>query len=372
MQTGRCDAQSDLYALGAVLYEAISGRALRGPAAMGAPSPVLCPRSISMNAFLICPKELARVVMQLLSPRPELRQRDAFVLLDELTAIVADHADSAPVISQKAPLSQPRSSVDASLELPPDTLRAGEPPSLPSSVTSALKGLVVPASTPSAREYRSPDTGTRPLSELEPLCREGLLKIERAVATYAQRPPLADGLLTEVRRLIELIVHAGAAVGTDQAKIAELEAKALETKGGLGRALDVLGHDLSRANALVADLNGRITKLKEKREGARPNPANATRGSGKRGRSPKRRPARAAGVTTFHFKWPSYARGSTNRSKEWMAISAQARAVLEGHVADLRAQAREAWSSIEQAAQQLGVPMNIVGPEDETTAPLGR
>ena len=64
------------------------------------------------------PKDSPRVVMQLLSPRPELRQRDAFVLLDELTAIVADHADSAPVISQKAPLSQPRLSVDASLELP--------------------------------------------------------------------------------------------------------------------------------------------------------------------------------------------------------------------------------------------------------------
>jgi len=90
-----------------------------------------------------------------------------------------------------------------------------------------------------------------PLAELEPLCRQGLLKVERAIAHHDEVPPSEHGCSPEVRRLIDSIALAGDAVRQGQADIAKREAQSSELKRNFGRALDELG-TISRAqNALV-------------------------------------------------------------------------------------------------------------------------
>jgi serine/threonine protein kinase len=370
IQSGRSDPQSDLYSLGAVLYEAMSGVVPSGATPSGRPvagAGSLPPLDLGERVPHL-PEALARVVMQLLAPRPEYRQRDAFLLLDELTAIQRDNAE--PLSKVGPPTSQQADArpvvISTKMETPPDTLRAGPTSSSPqpSTVTGAMKALVEPAPAPSVREYRPPDTGSRPLSELEPLCREALSKVERAVAGYAVRPPLAEGLLAEVRRLIDLVMHASQAVVTDQAEIGALEAKSHEAKGNFGRALDELGHDLSRANALVADLDGRIAKLKEQRE-SDPKAKGGQRDAWmwEQGAMAEEVGRGRAWATDLAFQLSELRKRLDAQVGRMDGETARARAVLEGHVAGLRTLARETWGAIEQAAEQLGVPMTLVGPE---------
>src|SRR6185369_13233386 len=132
----------------------------------------------------------------------------------------------------------------------------GEQPKVPGAVPSP----------PVESEYRAPDTNARPLAELEPLCREALLRVERAIAHRDEVAPEAARMLAEVRRLIDSIALAGDAVRKRQAEIAKREAQSSEVKANFGRALDELGHDLSRANALVTDIDGRIAKLQKQRD----------------------------------------------------------------------------------------------------------
>src|SRR5262249_9775373 len=139
----------------------------------------------------------------------------------------------------------------------PQTLRAGQAAPIVSVVSPSVPD-------PS---YRAPDTDTHPLSELEPLCRAGLLKLERTLLNRATLPAEAERALFEVRRFIDSVALAGEAVRADQAGIAQLELRSSEMKANFGRALDELGHDHSRANALVTDLDARIAKLQTLRDG---------------------------------------------------------------------------------------------------------
>ncbi|HKQ71006.1 MAG TPA: protein kinase [Polyangiaceae bacterium] len=377
---GKSDPQSDLYALGALLYEAISGVLPSGVIVGGRPLARSSPPLPLGERVPHLPEGLGRTVMQLLSPRPEHRQRDAFAVLDELTAVRREYAPQEPptgLTQRPGAADMPASS--AAPDVAPQTLRAAEQavmtrplPGARRDGSSLLDGAPSgPASSPRSVEgpssavYRPLDTNLRPLSELEPHCREGLLRIERAVASYASLPPDASAKLGEVRRLIDTLALAGETIRADQARSAELEARASEVKANFGRALDELGHDLSRANSLVGDLDLRIAKLQKQRE------SQLTAQVGQRDawlweqgaltEEVRRAHAWAEDVT---FQITELRKRLDRQTEELDGEIARLRAALEGHVAALRSLARETWSAIEQTAECLAVPLSLVGPKE--------
>jgi hypothetical protein len=307
------------------------------------------------------------VVMQLLAPRPDQRQRDAFVVLDELTAVLHEHGRGL----SRAPPPMPGS---VPVEPSPATLRTADgasaslraapvPVVVPASGTAPLGGVIA-AARPIHLEYRPPDTNARPLAELEPLCREGLLKVERAIAHHDEVPPEAARMLAEVRRLIDSIALAGDAVRHDQSEISKREAQSSEVKANFGRALDELGHDLSRANALVTDIDQRIAKLQKQRD------SELTAQVGQRDAwlweqgalQEEVQRARAWG-SDLVFQIGELRKRLDTQTEELDSELARARAALEGHVAALRTLARETWGAIEQAAKRLDIPLVVVGPQ---------
>jgi eukaryotic-like serine/threonine-protein kinase len=370
--SGRSDPQSDLYALGAVLYEAISGVLPSGTIAGGRPpAGASGPLPLDQRVPHV-PEPLARVVMQLLAVRPENRQRDAFIVLDELTTVLRDHGRGL----SRAPPPPPSSAL---VEASPTTLRAAQRPDVasrsapvvvPSSGTSPAgspghppKRDVAAPSSPSDLGYQPPDMNARLLGELEPLCREGLLNVERAIAHHDEVAPEAARMLAEVRRLIDSIALAGDAVRRGQADIAKREAQSSEVKSNFGRALDELGHDLSRANALVTDIDMRIAKLQKQRE------SELSAQVGQRDAwlweqgalTEEVQRARSWGHDLV-FQVSELRKRLDGQSEDLDSELARSRAALEGHVAALRTLARETWGAIEHAAQMLGIPRSLVGP----------
>lgn len=364
--SGRSDPQSDLYALGAVLYEAISGVLPSGAIAGGRPpAGASGPLPLSDRVPHV-PEPLTRVVMQLLAPRPEHRQRDAFIVLDELTTVLREHGRGL----SRAPPPPPSS---AAIEPSPATMRTAERPNVAS--RAAPVPVVVPQSggapvdvsppPPPVSQYRAPDMNARLAADLEPLCRDGLLNIEKAIAHHDEVAPEAARMLAEVRRLIDSIALAGETVRRTQADIAKHEAQSSEVKANFGRALDELGHDLSRANALVTDIDARIAKLQKQRE------SELTVQVGQRDAwlweqgalSEEVQRARSWGQDLV-FQVSELRKRLDGQTEELDSELARARAALEGHVAALRRLARETWSAIEQAAQRLDIPMSLVGPRN--------
>jgi predicted nucleic acid-binding Zn-ribbon protein len=309
------------------------------------------------------PEALSQVVAQLLSPRPEQRQRDAFAVLDELTGVLRDHGRG---LSRAPPPMPPSEPVEPS----PATLRTADKPSTPGARSAPTPIVVSPESAPSARAstpedsgYRAPDTNARPLAELEPLCRDGLVRVERAIAHHDEVPPEAARMLAEIRRLIDSIALAGEAARSGQADVAKREAQSSEVKANFGRALDELGHDLSRANALVTDIDGRIAKLRKQRE------TDESAQAGQRDAwlweqgalAEEVQRARAWGQD-LGFQISELRKRLDRQTEELDTELGNARAALEGQVAALRTLARETWTAIEQAARKLNVPLSVVGP----------
>jgi serine/threonine-protein kinase len=362
--SGKSDPQSDLYSLGAVLYEAMSGLLPSGAISGGRPlAGASAPLPLDQRVPHT-PEPLTKLVMQLLAPRPDQRPRDAFIVLDELSAILRDHGRGL----SRAPPPPPGASVEPS----PATLRTAERPSssarmaavaapAPQNNTAPLGGVAHAPAPVSA--YRPPDTEARPLAELESLCREGLLRVERAIAHHDEVPPDAARMLAEVRRLIDSIALAGDAVRKAQADIAKRESQSSEVKANFGRALDELGHDLSRANALVTDIDQRIAKLQKQRESelaAQMGQRDAWLWEqGALEEEVKR--ARAWG-SDLVFQISELRKRLDGQTEELESELARARAALEGQVAAIRTLARETWGAIEQAAKRLDVPMSVVVP----------
>jgi serine/threonine protein kinase len=219
-RAGLFGAASDLYALGAVLYEALSGDA-----------PQLGPSGVVPLEQRVAgiPPTLLRIVNKLLAPNPEGRPRDAFVVREELMALILSAGMAAAV---------------------------GEPLSRSPSPDRMASDLAVVSSRPESSRQppaRHP-TDAVPLAELEVVCRDRLKELE-GLLLRGGTPAMGEieALVREARRLVVAVGDAARAVLSDQQRIVNFETKGAQVKRDFGRALDELGHDAARATGALAN-----------------------------------------------------------------------------------------------------------------------
>jgi eukaryotic-like serine/threonine-protein kinase len=221
LQAGLFGPPSDLYALGAVLYEALAGEPPRAASHRGAPP--LAQRLPSL------PPAFAQVLARLVAPTPDARPRDAFVVREELAAL-------APIAVQKGATAPP--SVRAAKD---DRLSADFGP-----VSSQPEEI--------ARTAGRRPTDVVPIGDLDAVCRERLKELEgRLLRGATPAMPEIEAGVREARRLVVAVGDAARSVVADQQRIINFESKGAQVKRDFGRALDELGRDAAHATGAAAD-----------------------------------------------------------------------------------------------------------------------
>jgi serine/threonine-protein kinase len=313
---GTVDARCDLYSLGVVMYEALTGRI---PFDFDHPDELLR-KVMTQHPVPIrhrrgdIPDRLGEIVMSLISPLPADRPHDAFAVGDELAVFMAQ------------------------------VVRKSEPPQ---------RKPAPPPEAPSARTV--PDMLERPLAQIEPLCRAGLAKVELGAASRAVRSEPLDRAVEEARRLVAAVSAAARATEADQRNIAQLEEQGRGAKADFGRAIDELGRDASKATGRVAALVRQVAEVQAKRmQHPLGSPPAETFFWEQRARERDLEQARAA-LADLEFQIEALRTQFQRQTEQLDAQLADARGALEGHVAALRSLAAETWRLIEQAGGSIGV-----------------
>lgn len=111
------DARSDLYSVGAVLYEMLTGRKLfDGPDAFSVMKAQVEQTPVPPAAFVPgLPSRLNDVILRALNKDPALRFQNAWVFLDELEAVCASPASAGPKVESAPAAAAPRSRVREAL-----------------------------------------------------------------------------------------------------------------------------------------------------------------------------------------------------------------------------------------------------------------
>ena len=243
------DGRADLYSLGVLMYEALTG-ALPFDASGAAelltlplthePMPLRQRRSNVSEG-------LAEIVMHCLRRRADDRPRDAFVLIDQLRAAcpwAADLVIDIPVaMATRATSSAPVARSEPSRERQP-------PQPHPEERTSA--SLVLPARPPRWGEMRPESLGTA--------WRGYHVELDRRASVRGTTQPVA---LARARRvdLLDGLDRASARIGDRQRELDHQAARGRDFRATLGRAIDHLARDLSRAHSRVVELKTRRVQL---------------------------------------------------------------------------------------------------------------
>jgi eukaryotic-like serine/threonine-protein kinase len=320
------DTRTDLYALGVVLYESITGRL---PHDESGTTPLMLqvlrnpPKPLSEHGVKLS-KPFEALVMRLLSRRPEQRARDAFDVYDQLAAILSDEG----------------------------IFTAGS-----LFLGGAVKARAKALEAESERERDS----SRPFAHLSPMCAGGLARIEEAVARQPAPPPRVALLLQQARSLSTDVAVASHAVSVDQARIAELERYCRTLRTSIGRALDDLSRDLSRVEGKRDEV-----AMRRQAAAARTSALGAVAtlpslSSGGLDMTVWEQAVLAEEETRMGALGEDLA-GQVQALRDHLAVQnesldrklASARYALEGRVAALRRLAAEAWYAIEEVGAALG------------------
>jgi len=298
---GPTTTRSDLYALGAVIEAATCGRHAAPSALVTRTTSAL--RSADVDAQFDL-GELGDVLRTLLSPDPAQRPRDAFEALDMFRRV--------------------RASFDA-----PEPSRAG-----PVKHAAIVRQLA--------------------FDRIAPLCTGSLARIEAANASGS-----GDGALLESsRRLVDLVVDLASRAVSDARDLAEVDARARRMRAELGRRIDELASERSRALGWVGTLVERAERIRvERSSGQLPVGSAEAKVWEQAALEHAERSAfdqaddLGLRITTLQAELTSSHRAI---DEEQSMLSAR----LEGHIAALRAIAVEAWNALEAAAAAASLSLD--------------
>jgi serine/threonine-protein kinase len=243
------DGRADLYSLGILAYEALTGALpFEGetPEALLSRPLVDEPTHIRVRRPDV-PQPVADLIMRCLQRRPEDRPRDAFALLDELDAAAA--AIGVRPFESLAPSGERRESMAPREGGGGGGGGSGGGPRHTPYFGSAFGDATTPAE-PVVVDV--PKLGEVGHGELPRAWREALRALDarvtvRGVATeprvVASRARI-DVLLGSLDAAVDLLL-------TSQRAVDELSARGRDFRGTIGRAIDQVAHDLSKAHAEV-------------------------------------------------------------------------------------------------------------------------
>jgi serine/threonine-protein kinase len=250
------DGRADLYSLGVLAYETLtsalpfdgdSPEALLARPLTDEPTPLLDRRPD-------VPPAIAEAIMRCLQRRPEDRPRDAFAFLDELASAGATLGLSSDSIAPSAERSS----------RPEPPREAGHGPRHTPYFGSAFGEIVPSATAPAASAVAIdvPRLGEVGHADLPRGWREALRAIDARVAV---RGVAADTRVAAARARLDVLLgsldSAVELLGQSQRAVDELSARGRDFRGTLGRAIDEVAHDLSKAHADVQQLKRRRVEL---------------------------------------------------------------------------------------------------------------
>ncbi len=237
------DGRADLYSLGVLAYESLTGalpfegetpEALLSRPLVDEPTPLRARRAD-------VPQPVEDLIMRCLQRRPEDRPRDAFALLDELEAAAASIGVRA--LESMSPSGERRESF-----APREAGSGGGPRHTPYFGSAFGE----PTAKPSTVAVDVPKLGEVGHGELPRAWREALRVLDARVAV---RGVATEPRVAAARARVEILLGSlDAAVdlmSTSQRAVDELSARGRDFRGTLGRAIDQVAHELSKAHTEV-------------------------------------------------------------------------------------------------------------------------
>ena len=300
------DARADLYSLGVLLYECLTGKM---PYDEKSTVPLMLqvvrdpPRPVDEHGVMM-PPGLARLVMRLLSRKPNLRARDAFQVQDELEHLLTG---------------------EGVLSVGPGR---------------STRRMTLPTM------HEEEEESSRPFAHLLPLCEGGLTRVGDAAARVR-----GDDVAYLVERAQSFVRDLGVAtrsVASEQQRISELERYARTLRGGLGHAIDELSRERSRLQSRIDDASvrrGDLSRIVSSASGDRGELASLI----------EEEITLQALADELGSELKALREHLRRRDESLDLRLVDARASLEGRVAALRSVGAEAWSAVDEAGRRVGV-----------------